>query len=979
MAAFVSASDATPAGDRAIVVPTRAAAAELRRTVDTRLLLERWRPTAGDCARLAVDCTAPSDAFAWPDVVTRDDLYGQLHARLDAAPRLLSPAEREVRLRLASDVALSEGATPPFTVRPGLLVEMLALYDALRRRQRSVDDLERVMGDRLAPSADTDRGARRLLEQTRYLVAVFREYEAGLTRDGLADEHRLRNSLAAVPLRRPYRHLVVTVGDEVSDAHGLWPADFDLMMRLEGLTRIDIVATEAQLSAGFRERLEQRLHGIAECRPRDLDDVPPLIMAPPGDAQRVFFLHRDRERELAEAVRRAKSRWSGPFDEVALVYQRPLPYLYLARQLLDSAGVPYDASDALPLAAEPFAAAFDLVLTCLLEQFSRASLVALLGSPQFGWGPSCQPIAFADLDAFDEALDTSGYTEGAGGLARQLDAIDRAAAAADRDPDTERLARVAAAAREALDELARFAGDAPATEHLSGLARFLRRHERTGEHGDRPSERLLRARAAVHGVLAQLLQAHREHGDRTGTFRDLAFAVRRWIEAHTFSPRSGQGGLRLLDATAARYGTFDAVHLLGLVEGEWPEPASRSVLYPSAVLADLGWPQQQGRIDAARASFVDLLSLARRAVSISAFTLEDEALVPLSILIEDVERAGLAVAREPGEAGPLVFASEAMLSRPTDPAAVSGETAEWLALRASRSDAALPEYHGYAGRYARGAHAVTAIELYLTCPFKYFASKVLRLGEDRRDEPLLSPLLRGRFVHEVFQTFFANWSAAGRTTVSADAVPEAREVFQRTVETLLPRLPPQDRAIERARLLGTAVSPGLGDRVLQLEAETETPVVERLLEYDLAGSYTMMGEQGPRDVTIRGIADRIDLVADGTLRLIDYKTGRAPDPGVAVQLPIYALCAERVLAGRHGREWRVGSAAYVAFGESKRWVPVIGDAGERDAELADAQRRFVDAVDAISRGAFPARPANLRLCRTCAFAAVCRKDVLDDD
>lgn len=979
MALLALAADAASAADRAIIVPTRSAGIELRRTIDTLWLIEGWRPTAADCARLEVDPAAPAGAFAWPDVVTRADLYHRLHGRLGASARLLSPIEREVLLRRASDAATAAGAAPPFRVRPGLLAEALALYDALRRRKRTVDDFERVVTDRLAPSADTDRGARRLLQQTRYLVATFREYERALAVRALADENRLRDTLGSRSLDRPYRHVVVTVIDDVGEAAGLWPADFDLLMRIDGLERLDVVATEAQLSAGFRERLEVLLPGIETCRPRDLEEGQPVVEAPPMAARTLHFQYRDRERELAETVRRTKARDDGPLDQVAFVYQRPLPYLYLARQLLESAGMPYEATDTLPLAAEPYVASFDLALSCALDGFSRATLVALLGAAHFGWGRDRRPLAPADLSAFDEALAERDLEASRADLARHLADMCQLAADSERKPSAARVAHAAEAAIELFDALSPLADDAPVTRHLERLVGFLRAHERVGRPADRSPERLLRARAALLGLLEHLRRAHVDHGDRTTTLRELAPTIRRWIEAQTFAPRSGEGGVRLLDATAARYGLFAAVHLLGLVDGEWPEPASRSVFYPSGVLKDLNWPQEQQRIDAARAAFVDLLRLPLRRVSVSTFTLEGDALVAASTLLEDVDRSGLPVARLDEEPRTPVFASEAMMQRPVDPAAVTGEAAGWLARRLGRADPAGSEFHGRAGAYARRVHAVTAVELYLTCPFKYFASKVLRLGEEVEDSPLLSPLARGRFVHEVFQEFFLRWADEGGTTVTSEAVPAARRVFELTVEDLLPRLAPQDRDIERARLLGTAASPGMGDRVLQIEAESDTPVEERLLEYDLAGTYTMTGEAGPRDVALRGIADRIDLLTDGTLRIIDYKTGRAPDPKRAVQLPIYGTCAEVALAGRRGRDWRVGAAAYVAFGESKTWVPVIGGPGERDAALADAQRRFVGALDRIACGEFPARPSSPRLCGTCAFAPVCRKDVPHGD
>ena len=51
-----------------------------------------------------------------------------------------------------------------------------------------------------------------------------------------------------------------------------------------------------------------------------------------------------------------------PLGRIGVVFDRPLPYMYLAREVFAQGGVPFDARDALPLGAEPFAAAVDLVL-----------------------------------------------------------------------------------------------------------------------------------------------------------------------------------------------------------------------------------------------------------------------------------------------------------------------------------------------------------------------------------------------------------------------------------------------------------------------------------------------------------------------------------------------------------------------------------------------------------------------------------------
>src|SRR5439155_10840465 len=129
------------------------------------------------------------------------------------------------------------------------------------------------------------------------------------------------------------------------------------------------------------------------------------------------------------------------------------------------------------------------------------------------------------------------------------------------------------------------------------------------------------------------------------------------------------------------------------------------------------------------------------------------------------------------------------------------------------------------------------------------------------------------------------------------------------------------------------------EAVLRMEAERPVAVVERLLEYRLKGEFTFDAAAGPRTIALRGMADRLDLLADGTFRLIDYKLGWPPQRGRALQLPIYSLCAEQRLALHRGRNWTLGEAAYVAFKGPKRVVPLFSSPADRVKVMADAQQR----------------------------------------
>jgi RecB family exonuclease len=189
---------------------------------------------------------------------------------------------------------------------------------------------------------------------------------------------------------------------------------------------------------------------------------------------------------------------------------------------------------------------------------------------------------------------------------------------------------------------------------------------------------------------------------------------------------------------------------------------------------------------------------------------------------------------------------------------------------------------------------------------------------------------------------------------------------------LLDRLSDADASLERARLFGSAVAPGVVDVVLGLEASRPSHVTERWLEYRLEGEFTLQEPLG-RKVALKGVADRIDLLDGRRLRVIDYKSGYAPNPRRALQVPVYALCALERLEVRDGAAWTVEDAAYVAFSGKRAMVPVV-KAGGSPAALADARARLFEIVDDVEAGRFPARPHEVRMCAFCAYPSVCRKD-----
>jgi putative RecB family exonuclease len=117
---------------------------------------------------------------------------------------------------------------------------------------------------------------------------------------------------------------------------------------------------------------------------------------------------------------------------------------------------------------------------------------------------------------------------------------------------------------------------------------------------------------------------------------------------------------------------------------------------------------------------------------------------------------------------------------------------------------------------------------------------------------------------------------------------------------------------------------------------------------------------------LRGYVDRLDRAATGELRIVDYKTGRAPDPlfeaRALFQMRFYAL----VLWRTSGLVPAMLQLIYLADGQLLRYSP-------DEAELRATERKVEALAAAIERAFagrdFRARPG--RLCDWCDHRALC--------
>jgi ATP-dependent helicase/DNAse subunit B len=138
---------------------------------------------------------------------------------------------------------------------------------------------------------------------------------------------------------------------------------------------------------------------------------------------------------------------------------------------------------------------------------------------------------------------------------------------------------------------------------------------------------------------------------------------------------------------------------------------------------------------------------------------------------------------------------------------------------------------------------------------------------------------------------------------------------------------------------------------------------ERLVEHSFVSPLRL--ERGPRGespwyVRIKGRVDRADVDEDGFLHVFDYKSGRAPADGIALQVPLYAMCLSQELQAP------VRGATYLSFHDRK---------ATSRSDFEKASSLLVEAYGAIQSGRFTPRPYQEHLCASCGYFGVCRKEI----
>lgn len=275
--------------------------------------------------------------------------------------------------------------------------------------------------------------------------------------------------------------------------------------------------------------------------------------------------------------------------------------------------------------------------------------------------------------------------------------------------------------------------------------------------------------------------------------------------------------------------------------------------------------------------------------------------------------------------------------------------------------------------------SATRLHTYADCGFRYLLESLLHLEpvEEPEDRTGLDPLERGQVFHQVAEGFLRERRQRGELPVRD--TPETRrrlvELAEGALASLVEGSPPRhrllwDMARERLfdllrRWLAREASSGRGTPAhfevafgLPKDEGSDDPYSAEPLVVDLGDG---------RALRVAGRIDRIDLKADGTLVVRDYKAGRAPKDDVAagyfrggrqLQIPFYVRAAAMLFPDRSVSE------AFLDYVDGGRMVSFDPQSvsGERFLGL------LRPLVDDMAAGLFL---QDASACRFCDFTRVC--------
>ncbi|MDL1943588.1 hypothetical protein FBQ99_14740 [Chloroflexi bacterium CFX2] len=427
------------------------------------------------------------------------------------------------------------------------------------------------------------------------------------------------------------------------------------------------------------------------------------------------------------------------------------------------------------------------------------------------------------------------------------------------------------------------------------------------------SERDVAALTAFKDVLRGLVLAESVLQSDTLEYADFFRDLRGAVEAATFTVPA-ESGVMAASVLDARGLSFQAVALMGLSEGEFPKQEREDVLLREsdrAMLRERGLPLETKLHSDEATFFYQAVTRARQRLLLTRpYLAEDGQAWEASPFWAEVTRLNgdQPPVRVRGEVGEVESAEAASKVEWVESAqAFDIQIKNGIeSLRARMSSKAAGIYEGelfdLSERFgASHGWSASRLESYGTCPFEFFVAHALELEPREEAEEGFDVRALGSMLHKILEMVYSGEElreAAQKVFASAPA-----EYGFRPTALWTQQQAELTRILEKTIEALNEASQGFAPRVTEARFGMGQPSL--VLK-------TSIGE-----IRLHGYIDRLDAAPDGTLRVIDYKSGSAAisakdlKEGRRLQLPIYALAARDALGlgeVSSGFYWHIGAA-----------------------------------------------------------------------
>jgi ATP-dependent helicase/nuclease subunit B len=439
-------------------------------------------------------------------------------------------------------------------------------------------------------------------------------------------------------------------------------------------------------------------------------------------------------------------------------------------------------------------------------------------------------------------------------------------------------------------------------------------------------------------------------------WKDFLSALARELEETLFAPESRDAPIQIAGPAESAGLSADAVWFLGATEDAWPAGGATHPLLPLEVQREARMPYATPQLDwdLAQAITTRLLAAAPEVHFSYARQIEGVESRPsrlIAQLVVDPQPLPAELALRPS-ANPVTISVEDFSRIPYSPGRVHG--------------------------------GASVLSFQSQCPFKAFATARLAAQSWEPAQAGLTPSQRGQLLHAVLHAVWAGSARGIRSHAELLALPDRRAFVAGHVQ----------------RVFEAELRPGLRQRMparyLELEQLRLTRLVTEWLDYETARApFEVLKTEAEHLVTLAGLTfdlrlDRIDRLIDGSVLVIDYKSGDVsphswdlPRPD-DVQLPLYAgfaLDDDQDLGGLVFAKLRPGDLAFAGCvgAPAATLIPGLksGSSLAKNALTAEQLMDWRDCIEQLAKDFLNGRaevdPREYpKTCERCGLQTLCR-------